>query len=99
MREPVVSGYALSGISREDFAAVAATSAETMAVMEANGSAWLHSENDAEGVRRAFDRFGIIIEEDESTGAGVRLKFTRRDVKQLLRLEGEGGISHSDDAP
>lgn len=96
----IAAARALSGISREDFAGAAAISAETMAVMEANGSAWLHSENDAEGVRRAFDRFGIIIiEEDESMGAGVRLKFTRRDVKQLLRLEGEGGISHSDDAP
>jgi hypothetical protein len=32
-------------------------------------------------------------------GAGVRLKFTREDVAQLVRLEGEGGIARSDDAP
>jgi hypothetical protein len=32
-------------------------------------------------------------------GAGVRLKFTRQDVKQIARLEGEGGVVGSDDAP
>lgn len=31
-------------------------------------------------------------------GAGIRLKFTRQDVKQILRLEGEGGIAGSDGA-
>jgi hypothetical protein len=29
----------------------------------------------------------------------VRLKFTRKDVRQIMRLEGEGGIVGSDDAP
>ena len=32
-------------------------------------------------------------------GAGVRLKFTRQDVKHINRLEGEGGMVRSDDAP
>lgn len=32
-------------------------------------------------------------------GAGVRLKFTRQDVKQIDRLESEGGIVRSDDVP
>jgi len=32
-------------------------------------------------------------------GAGVRLKFTRQDVKQIMRLEGEVGIVRSDDTP
>ena len=58
------------------------------------------SERDAEAVGRAFERFGVIvIDEDASMGAGVRLKFTRQDVKQISRLEGEGGIVRSDDAP
>ena len=32
-------------------------------------------------------------------GAGVRLKFTRQDVKQIGRLENEGGFARSDDVP
>lgn len=67
--------------------------------MEANGSAWLHSKDDAEAVSRAFEKFGVIvIDEDDGMGAGIRLKFTRQDVKQILRLEGEGGIAGSDGA-
>ena len=47
-----------------------------------------------------MDHFGvIIIEELDGMGAGVRLKFTRQDVSQIARLEGEGGIVGSDDAP
>jgi hypothetical protein len=69
-------------------------------LMEASGSAWLHSESDAEAVIRAFEKFGVVvIEEDGSMGVGVRLKFTRQDVKQINRLESEGGIVRSDDAP
>jgi hypothetical protein len=32
-------------------------------------------------------------------GAGVRLKFACQDVRQIGRLESEGGIIGSDDAP
>jgi hypothetical protein len=44
--------------------------------------------------------FGIIVfEESEGMGAGIRLKFTRQDVAKIARLEGEGGIVKSDNAP
>lgn len=96
----IAAARGLTGISREDFAGAAGISAEAMALMEASGSARLDSERDAEAVGRAFERFGVIvIDEDASMGAGVRLKFTRQDVKQISRLEGEGGIVRSDDAP
>lgn len=96
----VAAARALAGVSREDFARAAGVPADTMALMEANGSAWLHSEDDAEAVRRALENFGVVvIDEGDGMGAGVRLKFTRQDVKQILRLEGEGGIVRSDDAP
>lgn len=89
-----------AGINREDFAGAAGIPAETVALMEANGSAWLHSEDDAKAVNRALEIFGVlVIDVDDGMGAGVRLKFTRQDVKQILRLEGEGGIAGSDDAP
>jgi hypothetical protein len=32
-------------------------------------------------------------------GAGVRLKFTRQDARQIGRLETEGGVARSDDVP
>ncbi len=96
----IAAARALTGISREDFAAAAKVPTEAIALMEANGSAWLHSEDDAQAMTRAFEKYGVvIIDEDDQMGAGVRLKFTRQDVKQILRLEGEGGIVRSDDAP
>ncbi|MCK9540916.1 MAG: hypothetical protein M0R03_02670 [Novosphingobium sp.] len=50
--------------------------------------------------QRALDHFGVIIvEEGDGMGAGVRLKFTRTDTRQIARLEGEGGAIGSDDAP
>lgn len=96
----VAAARALTGIGREDFARAAGIPTNTLVLMEANGSAWLHSERDAEAVGRAFEFFGVIaIDEEDGMGAGVRLKFTRQDVKQIARLEGEGGIVRSDDAP
>ena len=96
----IAAGRALAGVSREDFAGAAEISAETMGLLEAKGSAWLDSEGEAEAVSRAFEKFGIVVvEEAGNMGAGVRLKFTRQDVKQINRLEGEGGMVRSDDAP
>ncbi|MGE0602245.1 MAG: helix-turn-helix domain-containing protein [Xanthobacteraceae bacterium] len=96
----VAAARALVGVSREDFAKAAGVSEDTIAAIEANGSAWLHTDADAEAARRALETFGVlIVEESHDMGAGVRLKFTRQDVKQLQRLEGEGGAVRSDDAP
>ncbi|MBX3534188.1 MAG: helix-turn-helix domain-containing protein [Xanthobacteraceae bacterium] len=98
----VAAARALVGVSREDFAKAAGVSEHTIAAIEANGSAWLHTDADAEAARRALETFGVLIVEeshDMDMGAGVRLKFTRQDVRQLQRLEGEGGAVRSDDAP
>jgi len=96
----VAAARALAGVSSEDFASAAGIPVETINLIEANGSAWLHSQSDAEALIRAFEKFGVVaLDEDGGMGAGVRLKFTRQDVKQILRLEGEGGIVRSDDAP
>lgn len=95
----VRAARALTGINREAFAQAAGMTAATITLIEANGSAWLHSDSDAEALGRAFDTFGIVvIGEGDGMGAGVRLKFTRQDVKQIARLEGEGGRVGSDDA-
>lgn len=96
----VAAARALTGISQEDFAAAAGLPIEALRLIEASGSAWLSSDRDAEAVSRGLAHFGVIaIEESDGMGAGVRLKFTRQDVKQIGRLEGEGGIVRSDDAP
>lgn len=96
----VAAARALTGVSRDDFAKAAGLSVATIASIEANGSAWLHPESDAEACLRAFDKFGVVIvDESGGMGAGVRLKFTRQDVKQIVRLEGEGGRTRLDDVP
>ena len=69
-------------------------------LMEANGSAWIQEGHDTDAVRHALEKFGVVVlAETDGMGAGVRLKFTRQDVRQIARLEGEGGIVRSDDAP
>lgn len=96
----VAAARALVGVSRADFAAVAGIPLDTQRLIECAGSAWLGNEPDLSGVHRALDHYGvIIIEEADGMGAGVRLKFTRKDVRQIARLEDEGGPIGSDDAP
>jgi len=49
-------------------------------------------------LRAALETAGaVFIPEDADLGAGVRLRFTARDVKQLNRLENEGGAVGEDD--
>jgi DNA-binding transcriptional regulator YiaG len=96
----IAAARALTGVSQEDFAAAAGLHFEALRLMEAGGSARLSSELDAEAVSRGFVHFGVlVVDESDGMGAGVRLKFTRQDVKQIGRLEGEGGVVRSDDAP
>jgi len=64
------------------------------------GSAWVRSKAEVAAIKRGLDHFGVlIIAESDNMGKGVRLKFTRSDVRQIARLEGEGGLFGSDDAP
>lgn len=95
----IAAGRALTGVSLDDLADITGIASETLRLMEASGSAWLHSENDAISITRGLEHFGIVIlYESDGLGAGVRLKFTRQDAKQIGRLETEGGIVSSDDA-
>lgn len=96
----IAAARALAGISQADFAEAAGLTLETIGLLEAGGSALVRSEREIEAVNRALERFGVIVlDESEGMGAGVRLKFTRQDAKQIARLEGEGGLVGSDDAP
>lgn len=48
-------------------------------------------------LRQALERAGAVFIDEDDLGAGVRLRFTARDVRQLRRLEGEGGSVGDDD--
>lgn len=96
----IAAARAMAGVSLSDFAAAAGLPSETVRTLEASGSAFVSSEAAIKGLNAAFLHFGVVvIDESDGMGAGVRLKFTRQDVQQIARLEGEGGIVASDDAP
>ena len=48
-------------------------------------------------IRRALEVAGVVFIPENGGGAGVRLKFNRREVKAIERLENEGGIVGEDD--
>ncbi|HLS67901.1 MAG TPA: hypothetical protein VK035_01060 [Kiloniellales bacterium] len=96
----LAAGRALAGVSAANLAAACGLPVDTLTRLENAGSAWIREEAQVEAVKRGLDHFGVmIVEESDGMGAGVRLKFTRKDVRQITRLEGEGGIVGSDDAP
>jgi len=96
----IAAARALVGVTQADFAAACGLEAEILCRLEAGGSAWVTSEAEVEAVIRGMNHFGVaIVEEGDGMGAGVRLKFTRSDVRQIARLENEGGMIGSDDAP
>ncbi len=49
------------------------------------------------GLKHALEAAGAVFLDEDDLGVGVRLRFTRGDVKQLRRLEGEGGVVGDDD--
>jgi transcriptional regulator with XRE-family HTH domain len=96
----IAAARVLTGISAKDLATTSGVDIETLRQMEASGSAWLQPGTDLDAVKRALESFGaIFIPESEGVGAGVRLKFLRQDVRQIGRLETEGGIVAEDDVP
>ncbi len=95
----VAAARALTGISHDDLAGKSGIGAEAIRTLESSDAAWLPPE-ESEALARALAEFGaVFIPESGGMGAGVRLKFTRGDVKQIGRLEGEGGPARSDDVP
>lgn len=96
----VAAARALTGISRAEIATAAGITLSSLRQMEASGSAKLRPAEKAEAVRKALETFGaIFLGEENGLGAGVRLKFTRLDAKQIGRLENEGGPAGDDDIP
>lgn len=96
----IAAARLLTGVSRAELAAAAGIPVATLKRLEASGSTTFPGENKAAAVREALETFGaIFLFEEEGIGAGVRLKFTRLDTKQIGRLENEGGVVREDDVP
>lgn len=96
----VAAARALAGVPQADFAAVAGLTLVELQHVEASGSARVSGQREWASLAKALDYFGtVILDENDGMGAGVRLKFSRVDVRQLTRLESEGGVVGADDAP
>ncbi len=96
----IAAARALTGISQADLAIAAAIPVARLAEIEAGGAAPVRPAAQAESLGRALERFGaLFVAEGDGMGAGVRLKFSRQDARQIARLEGEGGRVADDDVP
>ena len=95
----IAAARVLTGVSRAELAKACGISVLSLARLEASGSA-VTRPADTQALRRALEGFGaMFIPESDGIGAGVRLRFLRQDVKQIGRLENEGGNVADDDVP
>ncbi len=96
----IAAARALTDISQEDLAARARIPLADLMRLEAYGAALLPSNAHRDALRNALESFGaVFVPEGNGLGAGVRLKFSRQDAKQIGRLENEGGPAADDDVP
>jgi transcriptional regulator with XRE-family HTH domain len=96
----IAAARALADISQQDLADRARISLAELLRLEAYGAALLPDDAQTVAIRNALESFGaIFVPEGKDLGAGVRLKFSRQDVKQISRLENEGGPAADDDVP
>lgn len=94
----IAAARLLTGVSRAELAAAAGISVALLRKLEASGSVTFPGEEKVMAVRKALEDFGaVFLFEENGIGAGVRLKFTRLDTKQIGRLENEGGFAREDD--
>lgn len=91
-----LAARALIAWSRDELARKSAVDLVTLAAFE-EGIQTLDADGNLR-LRLALEAGGAhFIEEDADGGAGVRLKFTRKDVRAIRRWEGEGGPVGEDD--
>ena len=96
----IAAARALADISQQDLAGRARIPLADLPRLEAYGAALLPDDVHTEAIRNALDSFGaVFVAEGHGLGSGVRLKFSRQDVKQIGRLENEGGPAADDDVP
>lgn len=81
--------------SQTDLAKAASVGLSTVRAFE-NGLRFPITNNLA-AIRAALEAAGVQFIPENGGGAGVRLKFNRREVKGIDALENEGGIVGEDD--
>ena len=95
----VAAARALTGVSQGELATNSGIPLEMLRLLESSGAAWI-PDDESQALGRTLEAFGaVIMPEGDGMGAGVRLKFTRQDARQIGRLEAEGGVARSDDVP
>ena len=85
----------LIGMSQQELAKAAGIGRATIADFESGKRAPYVRTIDE--LQRALEAAGVEFIPENGGGAGVRLKFTRREVKAIDGLENEGGIVGDDD--
>lgn len=96
----IAAARTLADLSQEDLADRARVPLTELLRLEAYGAALLPDDAHTDAIRNALDSFGaVFVPEGNGLGAGVRLKFSRQDVKQISRLESEGGPAADGDVP
>lgn len=98
----IAAARALVSISQQRLADAAGIPLNALKRLEANGVNLPASGEPCKltAVRRALESFGaVLIPEEGTLGAGVRLKFNRAETRQIAGWEGEGGRVADDDIP
>lgn len=93
----IAAARVLAGVSQAELAAGAKISVPTLKRMEASDGPASGMPNNVDAVTRALEELGIVFIAENGGGAGVRLKFNRREVKAIDKLENEGGPVREDD--
>ena len=91
----IAAGRVLAGVGRAKLAKLAGVPEADLKLMEANDGP--PAGDGVQSVCRALEKLGVVFIPENGGGAGVRLKFNRSEVKQIARLEGEGGAVADDD--
>lgn len=87
---------ALTGLSRDRLAAESGVPSAEIRDFEAETEAL--PEAAQASLKTALEAAGIaFLADGEGGGVGVRFKFSRKDVKQIDRMENEGGPVAEDD--
>ena len=87
---------ALAGLSRDALAA--ASGVPAVAIRDFEAETETPPADALTALATALEAAGIaFLADGTGGGAGVRFKFSRRDVKQIDRLENEGGPVAEDD--
>jgi hypothetical protein len=96
----IAAARALVSLSQAALAEAAGMSVTSLKRMEANSVNVPASSLPCKvtAVRHALERAGaLFVPEDASAGAGVRLKLTRSETRQIGNWESEGGKVADDD--